>query len=135
MNGIQVFFRWCPPGSFLIGNPPGEPERKEDEQQARVKLTKGFWIAETEPTQQWYLEVMRRIRPSMWREPTMESLGWYEAVDFCRKLTQRERQADRIPANVELPVTDGSGMGIRLSSGFRRGDGVREFAVEQTGQF
>ena len=45
---------WCPPGQFLMGSPPGEPERRPDEDQVEVTLTKGFWMAKYEVTQgQW----------------------------------------------------------------------------------
>jgi hypothetical protein len=35
---------WCPPGRFLMGSPPGEPERRPGETQVVVRLTRGFWI-------------------------------------------------------------------------------------------
>src|SRR5438045_2656791 len=45
---------WCPPGRFLMGSPPCEPERRPDEDQVEVTLTKGFWMAKYEATQgQW----------------------------------------------------------------------------------
>src|ERR1043166_2688277 len=36
---------WCPPGRFLMGSPPDEPERRPGEDQVAVTLTKGFWMA------------------------------------------------------------------------------------------
>src|SRR5580765_2490007 len=33
---------WCPPGRFRMGSPPDEPERRPDEAQVDVTLTKGF---------------------------------------------------------------------------------------------
>jgi hypothetical protein len=33
---------WCPAGRFLMGSPPGEPERRPGEDQVEVTLTKGF---------------------------------------------------------------------------------------------
>ena len=36
---------WCPAGTFVMGSPPDEPERRPDETQIRVTLTKGFWMA------------------------------------------------------------------------------------------
>jgi hypothetical protein len=38
--GIKV--RWCPPGTFVMGSPPDEPERRPDEAQVEVSLTRGF---------------------------------------------------------------------------------------------
>ena len=34
---------WCPPGKFMMGSPPGEPERRPGETQVEVNLTRGFW--------------------------------------------------------------------------------------------
>src|SRR5258708_8244379 len=45
---------WCPPGRFRMGSPPYEPERRPDEAQVEVTLTKGFWMGKYSVTQgQW----------------------------------------------------------------------------------
>src|SRR5947208_17180512 len=45
---------WCPAGRFLMGSPPNEPERRPDEDQVVVTLTKGFWMGKYEASQgQW----------------------------------------------------------------------------------
>ena len=52
LAGIQLC--WCPAGKFMMGSPRGEPERRPDEDQVEVTLTKGFWMAKYETTQgQW----------------------------------------------------------------------------------
>lgn len=44
---LRVAFRWCPPGTFRMGAASGSAGRP-------VKLTAGYWLAETEFTQaQW----------------------------------------------------------------------------------
>jgi sulfatase modifying factor 1 len=53
-NGVKITMRWCPPGEFTMGSPADEAGRNAYEKQHRVKLTKGFWLGETEVTQeQW----------------------------------------------------------------------------------
>jgi formylglycine-generating enzyme required for sulfatase activity len=53
-NGLKMPMRWCPPGEFVMGSPVDEPGRADYEKQFRVKLTRGFWMSETEITQgQW----------------------------------------------------------------------------------
>ena len=42
---------WCPPGKFIMGSPPDEPERRPDEHQVEVSLTKGFWMGKYEARQ------------------------------------------------------------------------------------
>src|SRR2546423_1252682 len=50
--GVQLC--WCPPGRFRMGSPPGEPERRPDETQVEVTLTRGFWMGKYAATQgQW----------------------------------------------------------------------------------
>jgi formylglycine-generating enzyme required for sulfatase activity len=45
---------WCPPGRFRMGSPADEPERRLDEGQVEVTLTRGFWMGKYEATQgQW----------------------------------------------------------------------------------
>ena len=55
INDVEFAFRWCPPGSFMMGSPEWEKDRNSNyETQHQVRLTKGFWIMETEVTQkQW----------------------------------------------------------------------------------
>src|SRR5271163_3255496 len=49
VSGIRLC--WCPAGQFLMGSPPSEPDRRPDEDQVEVTLTKGFWMAKYEVTQ------------------------------------------------------------------------------------
>jgi len=42
ISGIK--FCWWPPGQFVMGSPPTERERRLDEDQAQVTLTRGSWI-------------------------------------------------------------------------------------------
>jgi formylglycine-generating enzyme required for sulfatase activity len=53
-NGPGLALHWCPPGEFMMGSPDTEPGRDAYEVLHSVKLTKGFWLGETEVTQgQW----------------------------------------------------------------------------------
>jgi formylglycine-generating enzyme len=56
-NGLNLKLRWCPPGQFVMGSPPSEPGRDAYEKQHPVRLTKGFWMGETEVTQQQWTDV------------------------------------------------------------------------------
>ena len=59
-NGAGLTLRWCPPGQFVMGSPVGEPGRDIDEDQYPVKISKGFWLGETEVTQEQWKKVMGR---------------------------------------------------------------------------
>lgn len=62
-NGLKLNLRWCPPGEFMMGSPADEPGRDPYEIQHKVKLTKGFWLGETEVTQeQWTAVTGKTLR-------------------------------------------------------------------------
>src|SRR4051812_45062259 len=39
---------WCPPGTFKMGSPLSENERRPGEDQVEVVLTRGFWMGKYE---------------------------------------------------------------------------------------
>ena len=58
-HGVKMTFCWCPPGEFMMGSPKSEEGRdSRDEDQAKVTLSKGFWISQTEVTQSQWTAVM-----------------------------------------------------------------------------
>ncbi|TVQ01853.1 MAG: hypothetical protein EA381_04485, partial [Planctomycetaceae bacterium] len=100
----QVKFCWCPPGSFRMGSPPNEPGRYDDETQVDVRLSRGFWLGQTEVTQGFWQAVMG-TRPWSGESNVREGINypatyvsWEDAVAFCDRLTSRERAAGRLPA-------------------------------------
>jgi len=88
-------------GSFLMGSPESERERESSEgPQTRVTLTEDFWLGKTEVTQGQY-ELLMGANPSKFkaagRQAPVENVTWTEAMEFCRRLTDRERAAGRLP--------------------------------------
>lgn len=62
-NSIKMTLHWCPPGTFMMGSPANEPGRDAYETPHRVRLTRGFWMGETEVTQeQWTAVTGRSLR-------------------------------------------------------------------------
>ena len=87
-------------GTFAMGSPETESGRSGDEGPVtRVTLTKAFWLGKTEVTQREWTAVMGS-NPSHFKggDRPVENVSWDDAVAFCRKLTERERAAGRIPA-------------------------------------
>ena len=90
---------WCPPGQFMMGSPLSELDRDSDEEQHEVVLTRGFFLSETECTQgQW--EAVMGGNPSYFRgtERPVEHVSWEEAVEYCRKLTAKQRAEGILPS-------------------------------------
>ncbi|SMF96116.1 Formylglycine-generating enzyme, required for sulfatase activity, contains SUMF1/FGE domain [Methylomagnum ishizawai] len=81
-------FRWIAPGTFLMGSPEDEPERRENESPRHaVTLTRGFWLADTACPQALWEAVMGN-NPSRFQDPErpVEQVTWHDAQAFLRKL-------------------------------------------------
>jgi formylglycine-generating enzyme required for sulfatase activity len=101
ISDLKLELIWAPPGSFMLGSPPDEPERNKAEgPQTRVTLTDGFWLAKTEITQAQYEAVMGK-NPSSFKasgkDAPVERVSWTDAIAFCAKLNERERAAGHLP--------------------------------------
>ncbi|MDO5308732.1 MAG: SUMF1/EgtB/PvdO family nonheme iron enzyme [Planctomycetia bacterium] len=88
--GVDVKFRWCPPGEFLMGSPQEEEERSPNETLHRVVLTRGFWLAETETTQALWNAVMGGNASTI-RDPKfpVDSVSWYDCRKFIDIINSR----------------------------------------------
>jgi formylglycine-generating enzyme required for sulfatase activity len=78
-----------------MGSPPSEVDRRDDEEQVEVTLSRGFWMGKYEVTQGQWKEVVGEL-PG--KQPAGEGddhplveVNYDEAGDFCRKLTERAR--------------------------------------------
>jgi hypothetical protein len=76
----------------------GSMSSDSDEQPVTTVTLSPFWLAKTEVTQaQW--EAVMGSNPSHFKggQLPVERVSWNDAMEFCRKLTERERQAGRLP--------------------------------------
>jgi formylglycine-generating enzyme required for sulfatase activity len=99
---------WCPPGRFIMGSPPSEPERRPDEDQVEVTLTKGFWMSKYEATQGDWKRIMGKL-PGEFTEELPEgddlpvgNVNFPETEAFCQKLTELGRQSGTLPKDWEF---------------------------------
>jgi formylglycine-generating enzyme required for sulfatase activity len=88
--GVSMTFCWCPAGEFVMGSPASEEDRDDDENQVKVTLSKGFWMAKTEVTQAQWQAVMG-ANPSHFKGANLpvEEVSWDDAQDFLKKLNAR----------------------------------------------
>jgi serine/threonine protein kinase/formylglycine-generating enzyme required for sulfatase activity len=89
---------WIPPGEFEMGS-----RDPKDEGRHRVRLTKGYWMARIEVTQREYHKVTGANPSRFAGSPYLpvDWVAWDQAAAYCRKLTDLERQAGRLPAGYE----------------------------------
>jgi formylglycine-generating enzyme required for sulfatase activity len=93
-------------GTFTMGSPVSEAGRQPDEgPQTLVTLTKDFYLGATDIDQAQWTAVMGR-NPSKFKgdDLPVESLSWDDAMAFCKKLTERERTAGRLPTGWEFTL-------------------------------
>jgi formylglycine-generating enzyme len=99
---------WCPPGRFTMGSPPNEPERRPDEDQVEVTLTRGFWMGKYELTQGQWKQVIGKLPGELTAaggqgdDFPVYNVNYPEAETFCRKLTERAHAADDLPKTWEF---------------------------------
>ena len=89
-------FRYCPPGTFLMGSPEdemvsidGEEEHLDNETQHEVTLTRGFWLGETPVTQKQWTAVMGE-NPSYFKgdDLPVETVSWNDCQEFFEKIQE-----------------------------------------------
>jgi formylglycine-generating enzyme required for sulfatase activity len=109
-NLLKLTFVWCPPGDFEMGTPDRMVGHLENENQVRVTLSRGFWMSQTEITQKHW-EAVARTTP--WKddqsveegpEYPATHVGWQDCMEFCRKLTEQEQKAGRLPIGWEYTL-------------------------------
>jgi formylglycine-generating enzyme len=104
-NSLKTTLVWIPPGDFMMGSPKDEKGRGENENQAQVTVTNGFWLGQDEVTETERQQVMQttawRGRGSVKEGDNYPAtyVSWDDATKFCQKLTERERHADRLFAD------------------------------------
>ncbi len=134
-NSLGMKLALIPPGEFQMGSPKSERQRRGNEQQHRVRITKPFYLGVYEVTQSEFEHVMGR-NPSEFsnsggqaeaatgvdtsRYP-VETVTWYDAVEFCNKLSEKEgrrpyyriadieREADGSIKEAKVSVAGGGG--------------------------
>jgi formylglycine-generating enzyme required for sulfatase activity len=85
--GVEMTFCWCPAGKFTMGSPKSETDRSSDENQVKVTLSRGFWMAKTEVTQAQWQAVMGQ-NPSEFKGANrpVEYVSWNDAQEFLTKV-------------------------------------------------
>lgn len=106
-NSLGMRFIRVEPGEFLMGSPADEPHRFAGEQQHQVRLTKAYFLGMEEVTVNQYKAVMGKpLRPAPDGNLPEIGISWYDAEDFCRKLTELEAEQNagrsyRLPTEAE----------------------------------
>jgi len=102
-GGVTLVLTLIPAGKFTMGSPHSERGRRGNEgPQHEVTISNPFYMGVTEVTQAQYQAIMG-ANPSDSKGATnpVERVSWDDAMGFCKKLSEKTRQAVRLPTEAE----------------------------------
>ena len=91
-----------------MGSPRSEPERRPDEDQVEVKLTKGFWMAKCEATQGDWKRAMEKLPGKLTGELPegddypVGNVNFAEIEAYLVKLNQLAHESGELPTTWEF---------------------------------
>jgi formylglycine-generating enzyme required for sulfatase activity len=104
-NSIGMKLTLIPAGEFWMGSPDDDKDaRNHEKPRHKVVITKPFYIGVYEVTRGEIFDVFGKNPNGVSSGPKdlpAEKITWDEASDFCRKLTELERNYARLPAGWE----------------------------------
>ena len=95
---VELDMIWIEPGTFTMGSPEDELDRRDNEVQHEVTLTQGYWLGKYEVTQAQYKAVTGE-NPSHFSggNNPVEMVNWEDAMAFCAKLTTAAKASGKLP--------------------------------------
>ncbi|MEM9218295.1 MAG: formylglycine-generating enzyme family protein [Cyanobacteria bacterium P01_F01_bin.150] len=124
---VPLSMVWIPGGSFMMGSPNSEIDRAPWEgPQYRVTVP-GFWMGRYPITQAQWRMVARypKRNQSLLVEPSLfngddlpvESVSWYESMEFCDRLFQQTNRRYQLPSEAEWEYACRAGTTTRFHFG------------------
>ncbi|MCY3006737.1 MAG: SUMF1/EgtB/PvdO family nonheme iron enzyme [Planctomycetota bacterium] len=110
--------RWIKPGEFMMGSPESEVDRNKNETLHRVTLTQGYWMADTQVTQELWMAIGRGENPSAFKGESnpVEHVSWEDCQAWFEKLCEHHESLQlSLPPTI---VTDRGAVGVCMPSWF-----------------
>ncbi|MER3435004.1 MAG: hypothetical protein C4288_16690 [Leptolyngbya sp. ERB_1_1] len=131
-NGVLLNMMSVPSGEFRMGSPKDAPKSEKHEQPQHSVTLPPFFIGQFSVTQaQWRAIVdLPRVNLHLNPEPAnfkgnnrpIEQVSWYEAVEFCDRLSQKTGRTFRLPTEAEWEYACRAG----TSTAFHFGEALPE---------
>ncbi|MFN6569146.1 bifunctional serine/threonine-protein kinase/formylglycine-generating enzyme family protein [Dendronalium sp. ChiSLP03b] len=101
-NSVTLEMVQIPGGTFTMGSPAGEEKRYPSEGPQHLVKVPGFFMGKYEITQAQYQAIMG-TNPSNFKgeKRPVENVSWNDAVEFCKKLSQKTGKTYRLPSEAE----------------------------------
>ena len=110
-QGVALTMVKIPAGQFLMGSPEDEPERSAAEDPQHEVTLDAFFLAQTPITQaQWRAAALwQKVERDLNPDPSnfkganrpVEQVSWFDALEFCRRLSQRTGQRYGLPSEAQ----------------------------------
>jgi formylglycine-generating enzyme required for sulfatase activity len=110
-EGLALKMMLIPGGTFLMGSPPEELERSENEGPQREVTVPPFCMGKYPVTQeQWrFVAGLEAIDRTLKEDPSgfkgdrhpVEQVSWHDAAEFCARLSRHTGRQYRLPSEAE----------------------------------
>ena len=110
-NDITLEMVTIPGGTFLMGSPQDEKDSYDDERPQHEVNVPTFFMGKYPITQtQWRaiaatakIDIDLETNPSEFKgdELPVESVNWYQATEFCKRLSRETKREYRLPSEAE----------------------------------
>ena len=110
-NDIQLDMMLIPGGTFIMGSPEEEKDSYNRERPQHEVTIKPFWFGQYQVTQaQWkFVAKLPQVKKELDPDPSkfkgdnrpVERVSWYDAVEFCDRLSRHTKRQYRLPSEAE----------------------------------
>jgi formylglycine-generating enzyme required for sulfatase activity len=110
-NGVVLDMVKIPGGTFLMGSPENEPGRSDNESPQHSVTIQHFFMGKFPVTQaQWAaVAAFDKVKIDLNPDPSyfkganrpVEMVSWYDAVEFCARLSRKTGKTYRLPSEAE----------------------------------
>ncbi|OPH10183.1 formylglycine-generating enzyme family protein [Cylindrospermopsis raciborskii] len=110
-NDIQLDMMLIPGGTFVMGSPEEEKDSYDEERPQHEVTIKPFWFGQYQVTQaQWkFVATLPQVNKKLDPDPStfkgdnhpVEKVSWYDAVEFCDRLSRHTKRQYRLPSEAE----------------------------------
>ena len=126
-NGVDLEMVKIPAGQFWMGSPDSEVDLLESEGPQHSVTVPKFWMGKYPVTQAQWAQVAALPKVERDLEPfpsrfkgdkrPVEQVSWYDAMEFCQRLSQKTGRTYRLPSEAEWEYACRAGTTTRYTFG------------------